>query len=169
MLLNIKDVPTENFDRRENRSFLTGAGGKNNDDVVKRAREMSSLTVWRMMRSSRSSRSLWVELIPFATRADAEISLTRILGDLRGAPLAPRMNNRTVTLENLFLEGVSNYVAMEQSSINEKKGIQELILAGVIDRYEFGMGFGSEDEYWTWDEAVPVIQLQIQKVRQGIR
>jgi hypothetical protein len=168
MLLNIKDVPTEKFESRENRSFRTGSGDKTDDEIVKRAREIGSLTVWRMMRSSRSSRSLWVQLIPFATPADAEITLTNILSGLRGTPLAPRMQSRMVTLDNVSFEEASTYVAIEQNSVKPEGGIRELILAGVVDSYEFGMGFGSAgEEHWTWEEAIPLVRLQIQKIRRG--
>jgi hypothetical protein len=169
MLLDTRDVPMEKFNFRENRSFLTGFGDKSNDPIVKRARAIRSLTVWRIMRSSRSGRSLWVQLIPLASPEDAEVTLANVLQGLRGDPLAPKMQNQTVTLENVSFEEVSSYVAIEQSSVSGEGGIRELILAGVVDSYEFVMGFGSEEDHWTWEEAIPIVRVQIQKICQGIQ
>lgn len=167
LLLDINDVPSEAFDTRQNLSFLTGVGDSANGAVVARARDVGSVTVWRKMRNERSKRALWVQLIPLATPADAQASLSSV--DLKGMPLAPSMENRTVTLDDFALEGVPNFVAFEQTSADSGRQIEVLVLVGALDKFEFALGFESRMRMWTWDEAKPLVELQIQKILEGSR
>lgn len=167
LLLDINDVPSEAFDTRQNLSFLTGVGDSANGAVVARARDVESVTVWRKMRNERSKRALWVQLVPLATPADAQASLSSV--DLKGMPLAPSMENRTVTLDDFALEGVPNFVAFEQSSADSGRQIEVLVLVGALDKFEFALGFESRMRMWTWDEAKPLVELQIQKILEGSR
>jgi hypothetical protein len=165
LLLNIKDVPSAGFDIRTNRSFRTGRAVKDNHEVLRRTLEMRSVTVSRTMRNSRSRRALTVEVISFATHADAETSLTSVRSDLRVMPGTPEMDCNEANLEHA-LEGVSRHVALELNAVEPSRKFGMLVFAGVYGAYEFVLVFGSQAEMWTWGEALPIIEHQVQKFRQ---
>jgi hypothetical protein len=167
LLLNINDIPSEMFDTKQNLSFLTGAEDQTNDEVIRRAREMGSITVWRKMRNERSRRALWVELIPFANRDDAEAAVNAVMSDLRGMPLAPSMENRKVNLDGTIIEGVTHFVAIEQRPTDPTERIGALILTGAQGNLQFALGFESRAQMWSWEEAIPIVELQLQKIRLG--
>jgi hypothetical protein len=167
LLLNIKDIPAERFDVRENRSWPTAMWGSD-DEIISRARDVHSITVWRVMRNARSARSICLQLTPFANREDAESILPGFTGGLRGMPMAQRMEYRSVTLENITFEGLTKYVTVERSSTDSKRPVRTLFLAGVEDRFVFSVEFLSrEDNTWSWDEAAHLIKLQVRKIREG--
>lgn len=167
LLLNVDDVPPEEFNMRENRSWPTAMWVKTDDEITSRLREIGSLTVWRSMENSQSRRVLAVHLIPFATHADAETSMTSNMSQHRTMPLAPPMDRKTVTLENVAFEGVSMYVAHELTPTDPSRIFGLLTLSGIHDTFRFGMSFGSRGEMWTWDEAIPLVERQTEKISAG--
>ena len=77
MLLGEADLVGHGWEVTEERSWPTG-GLDPESEKSKRAVEAGGITAWRSLAEAGSPRTAWFEVVPYASPADAELSLRQV-------------------------------------------------------------------------------------------
>lgn len=164
MLLEPSDLPGHRWKISEERSWPTGQLDPASEKS-RRALEFGGVTAWRSFDEAESSRSAWVEVVPYATAEDAGVSLRQVpkffVGTLR--PGEKLMAEGVV--EGRVLPGVADTWMFEKATTGTEGDTSARYVGGTIGRILFITCFSRSGAMWPWAEVIELARLQAEKVR----
>jgi hypothetical protein len=163
MLLEPSDLPGHRWRIAEERSWPTGQLDPASEKS-RRALAFGGVTAWRSFAAAESSRSAWVEVVPYATTEDAGVSLRQVpkffVGTLRPGE---RLVAEGV-VEGRVLPGVADTWMFEKSTTGPEGDTSARYVGGTIGRILFITCFSSSGAMWPWAEVIELARLQAEKV-----
>jgi hypothetical protein len=167
MLLEIHDLPGDDWQVVRERSWKTGVVGKSTARSI-RAREIGSISVERKFRRSKSLSTIALAIYPYASISDAQSAAQ----DSRAALLAYRPMNAKVTseasIENLSMPGIDNPWALEQHIEEPARSGLRKLARGNVNRFVVGLGSFAPGQGWAWGDLVPLVVAQGEKLRRSL-
>ena len=167
MLLEPSDLPGHGWTIAEERSWPTGQLDPTSDKS-RRALEFGAVTAWRSFEEVESSRSAWVEVVPYATTEDAGVSLRQVprffVGTLRPGE---RLVAEGV-VEGRVLPGVADTWMFEKSTTGTGGDPSARYVGGTIGQILFLTCLSRSGAMWPWVEVIELARLQAEKVRGAI-
>jgi hypothetical protein len=165
MLLDIRNLPGDEWQVVKERSWRTGVVGKSTDRS-RRAREIRSISVERMFHRGVPLGTITLGIYPYASIADAQSAVRDSRVDLMGyRPMNAKVTSEA-TIEDLRMSGIDNPWALEQH-IEERSGSGlRRLTRGNVDRFVVGLGSFAHGQGWAWEDLIPVVAAQGEKIRQ---
>jgi hypothetical protein len=167
MLLNADDLPGPGWGIVEERTWPTGQLDPESEKS-RRALRHGGITAWRSLGQAAPLRSAWVEVVPYASAEDAELSLRQVpryfVGTLR--PGEAVMAEQVI--EDRCVPGVSDTWILEKSTTGPEGDSLARYVGGTVDRILFLTCFSGRGEWWPWDGVLDLATLQSERVRQAL-
>ena len=167
MLLGPTDLGGDPWGITEERSWPTG-GLDSDSDKSRRALQAGLVTVWRLMTRTGPERSLpsvWVEVVPYASAADAALSLRQVprffVGG--GRPDVTVRSERTVA--DRAVPGVADPWVFESSTSGPEGDTESRYVGGTVERVLFLVCLSAQTEPWSWEDVTGVATRQAERVR----
>jgi hypothetical protein len=164
MLLDVEDLSGGGWKKLDERTWRTGSS-ESDTERSNRAREIGSITAWRAFERHNSDQSFWVQLVPFASRSDAETAVR----DTRENLLPNLRQNVTIASEqspqDVAIVAVENPWIYEQHTVTDSGQSCTKIVSGRIEQIVMVIACSGTGEGWTWPEVQAVISSQSEKVR----
>jgi hypothetical protein len=164
MILNLDELPSSGWTMMSERSWRTGVTG-NADEAIRRAREDGSITAWRSFEYSDKRRSMWIEVIPFASQSDAELEIPHLLTKLMKNSHAKVSVMQETTVDGASTLGIPNSVAKEQITNGKDGPGSAKYAAANVAEYMFAVAYSDFGETSSWDEIKVIAELQVNKIR----
>jgi hypothetical protein len=163
LLLEPSDVPALGLTVTRDRSYKTSLYGDHSDEG-ERARKMGSITLQRTLKGEADGRTVQLLLIPYASNEDARTSLDRFPAPLIRPPF---MKGRLLfehPVLDTSVDALSEDLTFE-SRYDRRDGFDFVRVVGRTHKGAnlFSM-FGSQDEFWTWEEVHTVVEAWSQKL-----
>lgn len=164
MLLEIADLPVGNWKVLGDLRYRTGSRGEQGE-VALRARQAGSFTAWRSFKLETPGGGFWTELIPCASREDAESAVPVH----RAAGVKNPKFKGTVTEDRVIddqqIPGVAVTLISEQLTVTDNGPGSTRIVAGNIGRVYFVLYFTRRGGVWPWSEVTSIAASQASKIR----
>jgi hypothetical protein len=170
MLLDTSDLPGDEWRVQGKRSWRTGVQLKRSNERSLRAYETGSFTAWRDYRQVVPvERSIWIEVIPYASAEDAEteIPLLRSHFVMRNDPRSKVTEERKI--DDLPISGVTNTFIYEQITLGRRGPGIARYAAGSVEHIVFLLACFSHGEFWSWSDVTETAAKQANKIRETLR
>jgi len=161
MLLDRTDLPEENWEVASTQSWRTGFMGVFTEEK-RRARRVGTFTAVRFLKRDAPFRSMFVQVMPFASQDDAVSSVPK-LGDM----MPPNPQSRTIKAGEVhgrsvdFLENPWTY-----EGHTERDGVSHVqkVLGGNVSHVVFIVSCTGANEGCNWNEVISYGSLQYRKI-----
>jgi hypothetical protein len=144
-------------------TWRTGRMGRALDWGV-RAREMRSVTAYRSFEQTGASRSLWAEVMPLATDADAAAALTDLPTRFIRNPRAEVSVTGEQSVLDVAVPGTLSTWAYEQTVSGKVGNGVSRYLAGAVGSVIFIVAASGLGDGWPWDEVVSIANLVVSRI-----
>ena len=168
MLLETSQLPGAGWAVLDQRSWRTGFTSKTGE-AARRARRARRFSAIRSFELAAESRWVWVEVMPFATAADAEAVLPRLPTLIVSNPRA----KVTVTGERRLgpdeVADMAEYpFVYEQATSGEQGPSASRYAAGTVGHVVFIVATSEYGEGWAWAEVASVAEPLVARIRNVI-
>jgi hypothetical protein len=166
MLVGADELPGRGWSTVRDRTWVTGELDPDSEKS-RRAREAGVVTAWRSFEQAATGRSAWVEVVPYATVEDAELSLRQSPPYFVGTD---QPDERLVTggeVEDCRLPDGSDLWVYEKS-VEGAAGLRcSRYAAGTIDRILFIASCAGVDGAWARDDLLSLAASLAHRIRSG--
>jgi hypothetical protein len=150
----------------QERTWVTGELDPGSEKS-KRARRAGVVTAWRSFEQAATGRSAWVEVVPYATAEDAELSLLQSPRYFVGTTSPEEQVVAEGVVEDRHLPGIPNAWIYEKS-VGGAHGLRlTRYVAGTIGHILFITSCSGDEDQWRLDELLALATTQAQRVREG--
>jgi hypothetical protein len=132
-----------------------------------RARKAGVVTAWRSFEQDGTGRSAWVEVVPYATAADAELSLRQSPRYFVGTDQADEEVISGGEIEDRSVPGVTNAWIYEKSVRGPSGTRVSRYAAGTLGQVLFITSCSGGEDQWSLDDLVGLATLQADRVSRG--
>jgi hypothetical protein len=167
MLLGPAEIGAPGWSIVEERVWPTG-GLDSTSGKSKRALQAECITVWRSMARTEPTRSAWVEVVPYASVADALVSLQQVPTFFVGTGPAGEEIEWERTVDDLVVPGVADTWIFEKSTTGPGGKSHARYVGGTVDRILFLVCLSDPEDARPWDEALAVATMQADRVRAAL-
>jgi hypothetical protein len=165
LLLEAGQLPGTGWHVVQERSWVTGELDPESEKS-RRARDAGVVTAWRSFEEAVTGRSAWVEVVPYATAEDAELSLRQAPRFFVGTE-DPEAQVVVEGVVDRLLPGVPNAWIYEKS-VTELDGLRlTRYVAGTIGPVLFITSVSGGAEDWRLDDLLALAAAQAIRVREG--
>jgi hypothetical protein len=166
MLLGAVDLPGEGWEVVEERTWPTGQLDPTSEKS-RRALDAGGITAWRSLAQSGPKRSAWVEVVPYATAADARLSLRQVPHFFVGVAGAEETITGERAVDDQYLPGVADTWFYKKSTTGPAGEVCARYVGGTVGEVLF-LTCMSDREPWPWEDVVGVAGLQADRVRRSL-
>ena len=167
MLLAPVDLEGPGWEVIEERTWPTGRLDPESEKS-QRALEAHGITAWRSLAQADSSRTAWFEVVPYASPADAELSLLQVPRFFVGSDRPDEEVVAERVVDDQVLPGSTDAWIYEKST-NGPRGVRRArYVGGTAEHILFLTCFAGPDEAWSWADALTVTALQVERVRLAV-
>jgi hypothetical protein len=167
MLLERDELPGDHWKMYRNVTFRAGTriGGS---EESRRARRAGCVKAWRYFADVPSKRSVWIEIIPYATSLDASSALPRVKSRVFPTPGSKlRATQEWVQIPNEVV-GMLEGLAYEQYFSSPQGAGGSQLIAERVENLLVVVGYTQFGDMESWHEKAAVIaSLQIEKIQQA--
>ncbi len=166
-LLAPADLPASGWEVVEERSWPTGLLDPASDKS-KRALDGGGVTAWRKFGREGSGDSAWVEVVPYATDADAAVSLQQVPRFFVGvvAPGEAVVEERAVGDHRM--PDVPETWVYEKWTTSAGGEVRARFVAGAVGRALFLVCLAGPAEYWAWAEVRRLASGQAERLARAL-
>jgi hypothetical protein len=151
----------------EERTWPTG-GLDSTSGKSKRALQADCITVWRSMGRTAPTRSAWVEVVPYASAEDAELSLRQVPTFFVGTAQPGEEITSERTINDQVVPGVTDTWVFEKSITGPNGSGHGRYVAGTMRRILFLVCLSDPEAPRPWAEVLAVAALQGDRVREAL-
>lgn len=164
ILLDPSDLPGGHWRITEERSWPTGQLDPESEKS-RRAMSAGGVTAWRCLEQPEPMRSAWVEVVPYASAEDAQLSLGQVPRYFVGTAQSDEVVLKEQVVEDRTVPGVSDTWIFEKST-NGPNGVSlARYVAGTVDRLLFITCFSGQGYLWPWAHLISLAALQAERAR----
>jgi len=168
MLLEPSQLPGAGWTLLDQRSWRTGFTSKPSE-AARRARHARRFSAIRSFELAAASRWVWVEVMPFATAADAEAALPSLPTLFVSNPRAKVTVTGERRLEPDEIAEMADYpFVYEQTTSGEHGPSASRYAAGTVRHVVFIVATSAFGEGWSWTEVASVAASQVAGIRNVI-
>jgi hypothetical protein len=167
MLLESRDLPGAGWEVTEERSWPTGTLDPSSAKS-RRATVEGGITAWRKFGHPHPANSAWVEVVPYATTEDAELSLRQVPAFFVGVS-AP---GDTVVDEHVVVDhqvpGVHRPWVYQKLVKGPEGEVVTRIVVGAVDRILVLVSMTGPEAPGAWHDVLGLAGAQIAAVRRAL-
>jgi len=167
MLLTVADLVGPGWEVVEERTWPTGQLDPESEKS-KRALQAGGITAWRSLAQAGSSRTAWFEVVPYASSADAELSLRQVPRFFVGSDRPDEQVVAERVVDDQVLPGSTDAWIYEKSTTGPRGEGRARYVGGTAGRTLFLTCFAGPDEAWSWADAMTLTALQAERVRLAV-
>jgi hypothetical protein len=168
MLLGPPELQPRGWKVVEERTWPTGQLDPTSEKS-QRALEAGGITAWRSLEHPEAKRSMWVEVVPYASAADAELSLRQVPRFFVGVAEPDEEVTGERVMDDQDLPDVSDTWVYEKSIDGPRGATVSRYVAGTVERILFLTCFSTPGEPWPWVDVVELSGLQAHRVRRCLQ
>ena len=163
MVLEVAQLPGDRWIVLDQRSWRTGVSGIQTEEVI-RAREAGSWSWLRSFQQSEPERWLWLQVVPFASSADAHAAIASVRSALLPNPRAKVSVEREGVLDGSTV-GLPHPWVFEQQTKGPSGVSNALYVADTEETVLYVVACSSLDGGWEWPEVGDLAALQSERIR----
>jgi hypothetical protein len=167
MLLEPPELPGSGWSVVEERSWPTGQLDRDSEKG-QRALRFGGVTAWRSFEEADTSRSVWVEAVPYASAEDAGVSLREAPRYFVGARGPGEALVDESVVDDQVLPGVTDTWMFEKSTTSPGGDSLARYVGGTVGRILFLTCFARSDEMWPWADVIALARLQAERIRPDV-
>lgn len=168
MLAEPIDLPGSNWKTLGDRSRRVGFERIGVSAEYKRSRRAGLFTASRYFEQVGASRYCWVQVIPFASAADADVVIPKLEQALVRDPRTETSGTGR-RIDPRDAPEVAEYPFIIEHSVVQKQGISiPRMVAGNVEHVVFVVSCSEFGEGWAWSEIAPVAAAEASKIRNAL-
>ncbi len=167
MIISKSDFPKGDWIQLGEMSWRTGAIGKKTERGS-RARQKGTYTFWRSFKLQGTEFGLWSEIIPYASRQDAQDVVPELhnMAEVNTRSNAILLSEREI--KALELRGTQRVSFHEQETIRNDISEFVRIIVASVDNVAFIMMASGDENILDWPDVLELGQLQVSKIQNGL-
>ena len=165
--MDVGDLPGQGWTVVEERTWPTGQLDAASQKS-RRARNAGGITVWRSLDQAETSRSFWTEVVPYASAADAELSLQQVPRFFVGeaGPDETIVSEQVITGQ--VVPGVTNTWLFEKAATGPVGDRVARFVAGIVEHILFIDSCSGQVESWTWADLIGLAAVHAERVGRSL-
>ena len=163
MLLGGADLVGHGWEVVEERTWPTG-GLDPESEKSQRALEAGGITAWRSLAEAGSPRTAWFEVVPYASPADAELSLRQVPRFFVGTDRPDETVVAERVVDDQVLPGSTDTWIYEKSTTGPRGDALARYVGGTVDHILFLTCFAGPEGTWSWADVLTLTALQVERI-----
>ena len=127
--------------------------------------EAGGITAWRSLAEAGSPRTAWFEVVPYASPADAELSLRQVPRFFVGTDRPDETVVAERVVDDQVLPGSTDTWIYEKSTTGPRGDGLARYVGGTVDHILFLTCFTGPEETWSWADVLTLTALQVERIR----
>jgi len=166
LLLEADELPGPGWEVSGDRTWVTGALDPDSPKS-RRAREAGLVTAWRSFEQAGTGRTAWVEVVPYATAEDAELSRRQSPPYFVGTDQPDEHVVAGGEVDGHTIDAVAELWVYEKSVAGPGGVRVSRYVAGTVDRVLLIASCAGDEGAWSLDDLMELATALVDRVRAG--
>jgi hypothetical protein len=166
LLLEARELPGPEWRVSGDRTWVTGALDPDSPKS-RRARQAGLVTAWRSFEQVGTGRTAWVEVVPYATAEDAELSRRQSPPYFVGTDQPDEQVVAGGEIDGREIDGVAELWVYEKSVAGPGGVRVSRYVAGTVEQVLLIASCAGDEEAWSLDDLMGLAAKLVDRVRAG--
>jgi hypothetical protein len=156
LMIRPEELPGPNWIVQKERRWRTGATGVPSNEVLDRAHDDGTFTIWTIFGTIDGQKNVWIELIPLRSEEDAKWLVPRFRSVLQSNPEAAQNQISESTVDESFVPYRGEAWCWESLTEDSKGTVIQRVLGGRVENIAFVVACSTYGDTSSWEEVATI-------------
>jgi hypothetical protein len=165
MLLEVSELPQGEWTIIGELAWRSGFFGGKKGGMNKRTRKAGGFIAWRSLKLASPHRGLWLEVIPYASKEDAEMAVPlQVEASQENHRVKVTLRESRVLDNYVIREADTSWVCERDTTTLKGPNVSRYVV-GNVERFVFMLAATAYGDGWPLDEVALMASTQANKIR----